>query len=135
LKEQAATLGVADRITWPGMLQGDDKWGAFHAAEVFCLPSHQENFGIVVAEAMACGKPVLISNKVNIWREIDVDGGGVVRDDTTDGTENALRYWLALPAAEQQAMRDAATHSFNARFQIDKVAQVLIEIIGRESRV
>lgn len=135
LKEQAAKLGVADRITWPGMLQGDDKWGAFHAAEVFCLPSHQENFGIVVAEAMACGKPVLISNKVNIWREIEADGAGIVHDDTADGTENALRHWLALPAAEQQSMRKAATRSFNQRFRIDKVAQVLVDILGRESGV
>ena len=46
------------RSTWLGMLQGEAKWSAFRAAEVFCLPSHQENFGIVVVEALACGKPV-----------------------------------------------------------------------------
>lgn len=53
------------------------KWGAFGAADVFVLPSHQENFGIAVAEALACGTPVLISNKVNIWREIQAGGGGL----------------------------------------------------------
>ena len=51
----AKARGVKDRITWTGMLTGDMKWGAFHAAEVFVLPSHSENFGIVVAEALACG--------------------------------------------------------------------------------
>ncbi len=61
------------------MLTGDLKWGALHAAEVFVLPSHQENFGIAVVEALACGKPVLISDKVNIWREIAADGAGSVR--------------------------------------------------------
>ena len=50
------------------MLSGDLKWGAFHATEAFLLPSHQENFGFVVAEALACEVPVLISNKVNIWQ-------------------------------------------------------------------
>ena len=83
----------ASRESWhstghslPGMLQGDMKWGALNAAEVFCLPSHQENFGIAVAEALGCGTPVLISDKVNIWREIEADGAGLVDDDTVDGT-------------------------------------------------
>jgi glycosyltransferase involved in cell wall biosynthesis len=54
LQHRAVELGIADLITWPGMLTGDLKWGAFRAAHLFCLPSHQENFGIVVAEALAC---------------------------------------------------------------------------------
>lgn len=81
LKAHAARLGIADRVAWLGMLQGDDKWGAFYSAEAFCLPLHQEYFGVVVAEAMVCGKPVLISNKVNIWREIEVDGADIVQSD------------------------------------------------------
>ena len=48
------------------MIGGSLKWGAFRAAEIFVLPSHQENFGVVVAEALAVGLPALISNKVNI---------------------------------------------------------------------
>lgn len=131
LKEQAARLGVADRIIWPGMLLGDDKWGAFYSAEVFCLPSHQENFGIVVAEAMACGKPVLISNKVNIWREIEDDGAGIVQDDTLEGTTKALEQWLALTPEAQQEMREAARRSFNTRFRIDRVAESLVRILEK----
>jgi len=73
LEQLATTLGVADKITWTGMLSGDSKWGAYHCADAFILPSHQENFGIVVAEALSCNVPVLISNKVNIWREIQAD--------------------------------------------------------------
>ena len=53
LQQRAASLGIAHRITWSGMLSGEVKWGAFRCAELFCLPSHQENFGIVVAEALA----------------------------------------------------------------------------------
>lgn len=129
LQAQASKLGVADRITWPGMLQGDLKWGAFYAAEVFCLPSHQENFGIVVAEALACGKPVLISNKVNIWREIEQDGAGFVDTDTVDGTVRNLQRWLALTAAEYAVMSARAVTTFNTRFHIDRAAQRLLEII------
>src|SRR6185436_2931743 len=62
----AARRGIADRVTWTGMLTGDTKWGALRAAEVFALTSHQENFGIAVVEALACGTAVLISRQVNI---------------------------------------------------------------------
>ena len=75
------------------MLQGDAKWGAFYAAEVFALPSHQENFGVAVAEALACGTPVLISNKVNIWQEIAEDGVGLVEEDDLEGTTRLLERW------------------------------------------
>ena len=66
-----------DRVYWPGMLRGNLKWGSFYSCEAFILPSHQENFGIAVAEALACGKPVLLSNKVNIAAEIERDGVGL----------------------------------------------------------
>lgn len=134
LKAQAETLGIADRITWPGMLQGDDKWGAFYAAEVFCLPSHQENFGIVVAEALACGKPVLISNKVNIWREIDSDAAGFVDEDTVDGTVRNLQRWLAMDAGGYAAMSERARQCFARRFHIQRAAERLVEIIREHGR-
>jgi glycosyltransferase involved in cell wall biosynthesis len=133
LKRRAAELGIASRISWPGMLSGDLKWGAFHAADVFCLPSHQENFGIAVVEALACGKPVLISDKVNIWREIAKDGAGLVGPDTLEGTVATLEAWLALPRAEVAAMRIAALRCFDERFQIGHVAETLVRIIGDHS--
>ncbi len=70
LQRQAEKLGISDKITWTGMLLGDLKWGAYHCADAFILTSHSENFGIVVAEALSCHLPVLISNKINIWREM-----------------------------------------------------------------
>ena len=130
LKAQADKLGIAHRISWPGMLQGDDKWGAFYAAEVFCLPSHQENFGIVVAKALACGKPVLISNKVNIWREIESDAAGFVDTDTVDGTVRNLQRWLALDVNGYAAMSERARQCFAARFHMQRAAERLVEIIG-----
>jgi len=132
LRTQAEILGIADRISWPGMLQGDDKWGAFYASEVFCLPSHQENFGIVVAEALACGKPVLISNKVNIWREIESDGAGFVDEDTVDGTVRNLKRWLALAPDDYAAMIERSRQCFIKRFHIQRAAERLVEIIKAE---
>lgn len=134
LKEKAEKLGIAQHITWPGMLQGDSKWGAFYAAEVFCLPSHQENFGIVVAEALACGKPVLISNKVNIWREIESDLAGFVDDDTVSGTVRNLERWLSMDNDAYSQMSECAKESFSRRFHIKRAAQRLMEIIQEHKK-
>jgi len=135
LKMQAERLGIAHRISWPGMLQGDAKWGAFYAAEVFCLPSHQENFGIVVAEALACGKPVLISNKVNIWREIESDAAGFVDEDTVAGTVRSLQRWLALDTEAYALMAGRARQCFVRRFHVQQAAERLVEIISKSIRV
>ncbi len=129
LKSQAQRLGIAHRISWLGMLQDERKWGAFYAAEVFCLPSHQENFGIVVAEALACAKPVLISNKVNIWREIESDGAGFVDEDTVEGTRRCLQRWLALDAKAYLEMTERASQCFAQRFHIGRAAEQLVEIL------
>lgn len=93
---------LKSNVYLPGMLDGYAKWGAFYGCEAFILPSHQENFGIAVAEALACQKPVLISNQVNIWREIEAAGGGIIEDDTIDGIEHLLLKWNALSKEEKK---------------------------------
>ena len=127
---QGTRLSIAERISWQGMLQGDDKWGAFYAAAVFCLPSYQENFGIVVAEKLACSKPVLISNKVNIWREIESDAAGFVDADTVGGTVSNLLRWLAMVADRYAAMSERARRCFVTRFHTQREPGRLVEIIG-----
>lgn len=127
LQKQAKKQGIDQKLTWTGMLSGDLKWGAFYAAEALVLPSHQENFGIVVVEAMACGVPVLISNKVNIWREIAADGAGLVANDDLDGTTQLLQKWLAISLDERQAMKEKAQKCFKERFEVNKSAESLID--------
>jgi len=130
LNYRAAQLGLASRITWMGMIGGTMKWGALRAAEVFVLPSHQENFGIAVAEALAAGAPALISNKVNIWREIESDGAGIVADDTLEGTCKLLQSYVEMPEARKLTMRLAAHGCFERRFEIRKAAATLHSILA-----
>lgn len=129
LQRQAESLGIAERITWTGMLTGDLKWGAVHGAEAFLLPSHQENFGLAVAECLACGVPVLISDQVHIWREIEADGAGLVAADTLEGTEQLLRSWMALDETQRQTMAQQGIHCFQTRFEVKQAAQNLVEAI------
>jgi glycosyltransferase involved in cell wall biosynthesis len=122
LQAIAANAGFAGRVHWPGMLEGDAKWGAFFSAEAFVLPSHQENFGIAIAEAIACRLPVLISNKINIWNYVEQDGTGLVEDDTAAGTLRLLQRWLRLSQAERQAMIERTDRSFEKRFSMRSCA-------------
>lgn len=112
-------------VLWPGMLSGDAKWGALRGCEAFVLTSHQENFGIAVAEALACARPVLLSDKVNIWREILADGAGLVRDDSPAGAEALLAEWRALPPDRRTGMGAAARRCFLDRFEITHAAASL----------
>lgn len=135
LERQAALLGVGERVSWTGMLAGDLKWGAFHAAEAFALPSHQENFGIAVAEALSCGLPVLISNRVNIWREIEEDAAGLVAEDTLEGTQRLLTRWVGMSAAQRAAMGRDAGECFRRRFEIVQAADNLLRVLGAGAAV
>jgi len=127
----AADAGIADRVHFPGMLQGGAKWGAFYAAEAFALPSHQENFGIAVAEALACGTPVLISNQVNIWQEIVEDGVGLAEEDTVEGTCQLLNRWESLSTSAKVEMGARCRATFERRFDIQRLPKVIAEVLRR----
>jgi glycosyltransferase involved in cell wall biosynthesis len=130
----ASQLGLAQRVTWTGMLSGKMKWGALRAAEIFVLPSHQENFGVAVAEALAAGVPALISNKVNIWREVQGDGAGIVAEDDLEGTCHLLESWLNARELDKQRMRAQAQKCFEKRFEIGRAADSLVAVLSLYSR-
>jgi glycosyltransferase involved in cell wall biosynthesis len=69
LKEQVARLGLEESVKFVGPVYGEEKWRMLRSADVFVLPSRSENFGIVVAEALACGVPV-IATKGAPWSEL-----------------------------------------------------------------
>jgi glycosyltransferase involved in cell wall biosynthesis len=108
----AEDIGVANQIHWPGMLRGDQKWGAFRAAEAFVLPSHQENFGLVVAEAIACGKPVLTTDKSIHGREVQDCGAGMVADDDLEGSPGCWSISSACRPRKSKPWVNAAARVF-----------------------
>jgi glycosyltransferase involved in cell wall biosynthesis len=138
LEAQARAAGIEGRIHWPGAVYGDVKWGALRACEAFVLPSHQENFGVAVAEALAAGRPVLITDNVNIWREIQSDAAGLVASDDEAGVSDMLARFVSLSELEKTAMSNAARNCFLRRFEISipatRLGRLLSEIATAQNR-
>jgi glycosyltransferase involved in cell wall biosynthesis len=130
LEALADKLGISNRVHWTGMIRGQLKWGALFTADAFILPSHQENFGIAVADALACGLIPLISDQVNIAPEVVADGAGIMEPDTLEGTESLIRAFLALTPDERSGMCQRAVACYQNRYALNGAAQTLYQSLG-----
>jgi glycosyltransferase involved in cell wall biosynthesis len=101
VRDSIVAQGLQQNVLMTGRLDGAAKWGAYACAELFLLPSRQENFAITVAEAMQMGVPVVISDKVNIWPYVlEAGAGRVLNDNEIEGAlEQELLRLLAAPNA------------------------------------
>jgi len=91
LKQRVATMGLTERVAFLGLVTGAEKLSVYQAADVFVLPTSQENFGFVIPEAMACGKAVVTTRGVDIWPELEKSGGAVI----VDGSPAAIAQTVA----------------------------------------
>lgn len=94
---------LAKSTTVAGFVRGDLKWGLLQDADIFALPSYYENFGIAVAEAMAMGTPVVISDRVHIWDAVEEAGGGWICTCQVEAVAEQLR--LALKDSQERKQR------------------------------
>jgi glycosyltransferase involved in cell wall biosynthesis len=130
MQKLASKTCPPNSVFWPGMLTGDAKWGALYNAEAFALISHQENFGIAVVESLACETPVLISNKINIWREIKNGEAGIIGDDTPDGARGLLDLWQNISQADKLSMRKAAKNCYRKHYNIESASRNLLAAVN-----
>jgi glycosyltransferase involved in cell wall biosynthesis len=122
--------GVLGHTTFTGMLLGADRLAAFAAADVFVLPSYSENFGVAVAEAMACRLPVVITDRVNIWREVKAAGAGLVTQ--TDSAQVALALATLLDDAQlRRTMGSAGAELVRRRFDWGVVGDQMLDAYSR----
>ena len=129
-KEMMQLASHNPKIHFPGMLSGKSKWGAFYNCEAYFLPSHQENFGIAIVEAMACKKPVLITKNVNIWNEIHVGGGGwVINLDENNELRNTLSEIVEQSDENLEIKGLKAFETYLDKFDIEICANKFIQTL------
>jgi glycosyltransferase involved in cell wall biosynthesis len=121
---------IRNNIFFTGMLSGNAKWGAFYGCEAFVLASHQENFGMAVVESLACKRPVLISNQVNIYREIENNGAGIVAPDTIHGSIALLKQWSQLTMQQRTTMGENSYVTYLKYFTITAIANRFLTAIS-----
>lgn len=101
LRNLAAELGVGERVEFPGMVRGEEKLSLYQAADLFVLPTSQENFGLVLLEAMACRLPVITTRGVDIWRELS-EAGAKITDRDPSAIATAIEAMLAESHLQQR---------------------------------
>jgi len=124
-----SSLSITHRVTWTGYLSSGLKRAAFGTAGLFSLPSHHENFGVSVAEALSTGLPVTVSRSVNIAPDITHFEAGIVHDDTVIGTYRALSQWLYLDVSARAHMSSQASLLFSTRYDWIHASSRLADLI------
>jgi glycosyltransferase involved in cell wall biosynthesis len=129
LVKRANELGVAINITWTGLLVGDMKWAALSSSDVFVLPTHHDNHSVAMIEALACGLPVLITDKLFLWPDIVASGSGLVASDSVDGLFDIFIQWFTMDPEEQALMKQRAVKTYRDNFDAKVAAQSLCLLI------
>lgn len=119
--------GLSKKVTFTGMLEGEEKLSAFKDSDVFVLPSYSENFGISALEAMAAGLPVVVSNKVGLAADIKAANAGKVIE-----VNNASLAWeIDFLLKEEQARKDIIANAavlVREKYDWDKIGSQVLEL-------
>jgi glycosyltransferase involved in cell wall biosynthesis len=107
LEASAERLGISGQVLFTGPLYDDAKWSAYRDADVFVLPSQNENFGNTAAEAVACGTPVLLTDRCGVAALVEGRAGLVVPHQC-DALAAALEHLLDDPVLRQQLQNGCA---------------------------
>lgn len=130
LASLAEASNISDRTIFTGMLQGSALYGAYRAANIFLLPSMQENFGIAVVEAMAAARPVVISEHVDIRDYVEAGKAGIVCGVSSESFASALVCLLGQPQLAH-AMGNNGRKVAENFFTWDRAANQLDQVYKR----
>ena len=124
LKKTALESGLNDSVTFTGAVHGKGKWDLLKNADLFVLPTLSENFGLVVAEALACGIPV-ITTKGAPWGDLEMEECGWWINPGVTALSKALTDTLSLPANQLAEMGGRGRRLIERKYLVDITARTL----------
>lgn len=130
LKRKAEILGIAEIVKFCGGIYGNQKWEFFQEADVFVLPTYSENFGIVVAEALASGTPV-ITTQGTPWKELETEHCGWWTEIGTQPTVEALNKFLQMDVTELEAMGRNGRKLVEQKYSSQKMAEDMMKLYNK----
>jgi len=119
--------GVEESVVFRGPVYGDAKWELLRSADVFVLPSYSENFGVAVAEALACGVPV-ITTQATPWNVLSQYQCGWWVPVGVEPLAGALREAIGMSDAERRAMGERGRRLVEEKFSWPKIAREMKEV-------
>ncbi|QQS07801.1 MAG: glycosyltransferase [Phycisphaerales bacterium] len=137
LREQVRTSGIDDRILFTGHVNGDLKISLYQACEIFALPTHQENFGFVIPEALAAEAVVITTKGVDIWPELESSNAVVITDRTPAGFADAIESLVKDPprlARMRENAKPFVFREFDESRTLDKFEHLYEQIILGKAR-
>ena len=118
-------LGMQDQFIFTGALNDDEKWAAYARADLFVLPTYSENFGIVVAEALWAGVPV-ITTKGTPWQELEKHACGWWIDIGVEPLVKALKDAMSQSVAARQKMGECGRKLVEEKYTWDAVVKAMV---------
>jgi glycosyltransferase involved in cell wall biosynthesis len=127
LKDRIQKMSVTMLFEFIGGVYGDKKWELFQHADIFVLPTYSENFGIVIAEALASGSPV-ITTKGTPWEKLNTNNCGWWIDNDVDTIAKTLREAIALPEETYRQMGIKGRELIKNNYSIEIVAGKMLQL-------
>lgn len=127
LERQMSAHRLNGAVSCVGPVDDDDKWTWYENADLFVLPSHGESFGLVIAEALASGLPV-ITTKDTPWEELESHRCGWWVDAEVDALASALREATSLSSSERNAMGERGRRLVEERYCWDRIARRMRDV-------
>lgn len=120
-------LNLVERVTFTGMLTGQQKASALSNADLFVLPTHSENFGIAIAESLAYGVPV-ITTKGAPWQDLESYDCGWWIEDNQQALKIALVEAIQMSSRERQAMGLKGRNLVQTKYSWNAISQDMASV-------
>ena len=135
LRELVKKRALTEQVAFVGFVTGKEKVSLYEVAHLFVLPTHQENWGFVLLESLACGTPVITTKGVDIWPELESSGGAVIADASLDAIADAIVELLSDDQRRQSMGakgRDWVLQNLTVERVLDRYEQLYREISARD---